>query len=76
MAIFKTKGYDLKRFSDKKVFTHAVIFVNNGMRGGSVDSTPYATFHISLKLAQTEMNRMSKTDWLKPISIVEVEAVA
>lgn len=76
MTIYKTKGYELTRKSDKKVFTHAVIFVNHGTRGGSIDLTPEATFHVSLKLAEAEMKRMSKISWLIAQEIIEVEAVA
>jgi hypothetical protein len=71
MTIFKTKEYDLTRKSESKVFTHAVIFRN--ISGGSVSPEPNATFHISMKLAEKEMQRMAKTDWLVPLHIVEVE---
>lgn len=74
MTIFKTKDYNLSRKSENKIYTHAVVFRN--ISGGSVNPEPAATFHVSLKLAETEMKRMSKTDWLIPLSIVEVEAVA
>ena len=71
MTTFKTKGHELTRKSDKKVFTHAVIFRNTSAND---DGQPGATFHVSLKLAQTEWNRMLKrTSWLQPLEIVEVE---
>ena len=70
MTIYKAKDYDLTRKSESKVFTHAVIFRNVS---GSVDPSPGATFHVSLKLAEKEMNRMQKIDWLVPLHIVEVE---
>ena len=73
MTSFKTKGYELTRKSENKVFTHAVIFRN---LLPSDDGMPGATFHVSLKLAQTEVNRMAKRDWLQFIEIVEVEVAA
>jgi hypothetical protein len=71
MKIYKVKDYELTRKSENKVFTHAVIFRN--ISGGSVSPEPNATFHVSLKLAEKEMQRMSKIDWLVPLSIEEVE---
>jgi hypothetical protein len=75
MTTFKTKGYELSRKSDKKTFTHAVIFRNIG---GSpiIDPGPGATFHVNFKLAQTEAKRISKCDWLELLEIVEVEVAA
>jgi hypothetical protein len=71
---FKTKGYELTRKSENKVFTHAVIFRN--ISNGDLNAAPNATFHVSLKLAETEMNRMIKrTDWLIPLEIVEIEEI-
>jgi hypothetical protein len=72
MTVFKVKDYDLTRKSESKIFTHAVIFRN--ISGGSVSPEPNATFHVSLKLAEKEMQRMHKIDWLIPLTIVEVEA--
>jgi len=69
--LFKTQGYGLTRKSENKIFTHAVIFRN--ISNGDLNATPAATFHVSLKLAQTEMKRMTtRTDWLMPLEIVEV----
>jgi hypothetical protein len=70
MTTFKTKGHELTRKSDKKVFTHAVIYSNVS---GHHDTEPAATFHVSMKLAETEAKRMSKCDWLQVLEIVEVE---
>jgi len=68
--LFKTQGYGLTRKSENKIFTHAVIFRNTSAND---DGKPGATFHVSLKLAQTEMKRMTtRTDWLQPLEIVEV----
>jgi hypothetical protein len=72
MTVFKVKDYELTRKSESKIFTHAVIFRN--ISGGSVSPEPNATFHVSLKLAEKEMQRMHKIDWLIPLAIVEVEA--
>jgi hypothetical protein len=77
MTYFIAEGYGSKvgRKSEKKIFTHAVIFRN--ISNGDENATPNATFHISLELAQTEMKRMtSRTDWLIPLGIVEVKAGA
>jgi len=77
MTNFIAEGYGAKdeRTSEKKIFTHAVIFRN--ISNGDNNATPRATFHISLKLAQIEMKRMaSRTDWLIPLGIVEVKAGA
>jgi hypothetical protein len=71
-TLFKTKGYELTRKSENKTFTHAVIFRNTS---ASDDGKPGATFHVSLKLAQTEWNRMQRVSWLQPLEIVEVEKV-
>ena len=71
MTVFKVKEYELYRKSEKKIFTHAVVFRN--ISGGSVSPKPNATFHISLELAEKEMQRMAKIDWLVPLSIAEVE---
>jgi len=71
MKIYKVKDYELTRKSENKVFTHAVIFRN--ISGGSVSPELNATFHVSLKLAEKEMQRMHKIDWLVPLSIEEVE---
>ena len=72
MTVFKVKDCDLYRKSESKIFTHAVIFRN--ISGGSVSPELNATFHISLKLAEKEMQRMAKIDWLVPLEIAEVEA--
>jgi hypothetical protein len=77
MTYFIAEGYGAKvgRTSEKKIFTHAVIFRN--ISNGDMNATPNATFHISLKLAQIEMRRMtSRTDWLIPLGIVEIKAGA
>lgn len=71
MTVFKVKDCELYRKSENKVFTHAVIFRN--ISGGSVSPELNATFHISLKLAEKEMQRMAKIDWLVPLAIQEVE---
>jgi hypothetical protein len=71
MTTFKVKDCELYRKSENKVFTHAVIFRN--VSGGSVSPEPAATFHVSLKLAEKEMQRMAKIDWLEPVTIAEVE---
>jgi len=71
MKIYKVKDYELTRKSENKVFTHAVIFRN--ISGGSVSPEPNATFHVSRKLAEKEMQRMHKIDWLVPLLIEEVE---
>ena len=75
MTTFKTKGYEISRKSDNKIFTHAVIFKNIG---GSpiMISEPGATFHVNFKLAETEAKRIAKRDWLEFIEIVEVEVAA
>jgi hypothetical protein len=73
--LFKTEGHELTRTSENKTFTHAVIFRN--ISNGDLNATPAATFHVSLKLAQTEMKRMTtRTDWLVPLGIVAVVEVA
>jgi hypothetical protein len=77
MTTFIAEGFGSKvmRKSEKKIFTHAVIFRN--ISNGDMNAAPNATFHVSLNLAQTEMKRMtSKTDWLIPLGIVEVKAGA
>jgi hypothetical protein len=77
MTTFIAEGFGSKvmRKSEKKIFTHAVMFRN--ISNGDMNVAPNATFHVSLKLAQTEMKRMtSKTDWLIPLGIVEVKAGA
>jgi hypothetical protein len=72
MTIYKVNDCELYRKSEKKVFTHAVIFRN--ISGGSVSPDLNATFHVSLKLAEKEMQRMAKIDWLVPLEIAEVAA--
>jgi len=69
---FKVKGHELTRKSENKIFTHAVLFRNLSPND---DGKPGATFHVSLKLAQTEMNRQAKISWLQPLEIVEVEEI-
>ena len=71
MTVYKVKDCELYRKSEKKIFTHAVIFRN--ISGGSVSPEPNATFHVSRKLAEKEMQRMHKIDWLVPLEIAEVE---
>lgn len=73
MSTFKVKGYDLTRKSDNKVFTHAVVYRNIS---GQQNTEPAATFHVSMKLAETEAKRMAKRYWLQVQEIVEVELVA
>jgi hypothetical protein len=75
MTTFKTKGYELSRKSDSKIFTHAVIFKNVSY-GSILDRGPGATFHVNYKLAETEAKRIAKRDWLEFIEIVEVEEAA
>lgn len=75
MTYFIAEGYGAKlgRRSEKKTFTHAVIFRN--ISNGDLSAAPNATFHVSLKLAEAEMKRMTtRTDWLIPLGIVEVKA--
>ena len=77
MTTFIAEGYGAKlmRKSEKNIFTHAVIFRN--ISNGDINATPNATFHVSLKLAEIEMKRMtSRTDWLIPLGIVEIKAGA
>jgi hypothetical protein len=77
MTSFIAEGYGAKalRKSEKKIFTHAVIFRN--ISNGDINATPNASFHVSLKLAEIEMKRMtSRTDWLIPLGIVQVKAAA
>ena len=74
--VFKVKGYDLTRKSENKVFTHAVIYVNTvNPKWANLEG---ASFHVSLKLAQDEANRMTTkcSTWIKVIDIVEVEELA
>jgi hypothetical protein len=71
MTVFKAKDYDLTRKSKSQIFTHAVVFRN--ISGGSVSPEPNATFHISLKLAEKQMQLMAKFDYIVPLHIVEVE---
>lgn len=75
MTTFKTKGYEISRKSDNKIFTHAVIFKNIGS-SPIMQSGPGATFHVNFKLAETEAKRISKRYWLEFIEIVEVEVAA
>ena len=71
MTVFKVKDCELYRKSEKKVFTHAVLFRNTS--GGSVSPELNATFHVSLKLAEKQMQVMAKLDYIVPLEIAEVE---
>ena len=74
MTVFKVKDCELYRKSEKKVFTHAVIFRN--ISGGSVSPELNATFHVSLKLAKKQMQAMAKLNYIVPLEIAEVEAAS
>ena len=71
MTVFKVKDCELYRKSENKVFTHAVIFRN--ISGGSVSPELNATFHVSLKLAEKQMQAMAKLNYIVPLEIAEVE---
>ncbi len=71
MTVFKVKDCELYRKSENKVFTHAVIFRN--ISGGSVSPELNATFHVSLKLAEKQMQAMAKLSYIVPLEIAEVE---
>jgi len=69
---YRANGYDLNRNSEKKVFTHAVIFKN---LASSFTDGFGADFHISLKLAEANAKKINKYSHIQVIEIVEVTKV-
>ena len=65
MTKYQAVGYKLFRQSEKKVFTHAVIFYNN-----SSDEIG-ALFNISLQLAQANALNINKRSHIDVLEIVE-----
>jgi hypothetical protein len=73
MTTFKTKGYDFRRKSEHKTFTHAVIFRNLLW---ARPSTPLgATFHITEELAKRNAVVLSRRSHLEVVAVVEVERI-
>jgi len=69
---FQTVGYSLQRKSENKQYTHAAIFAN--VEWTQTDDNIGATFHTSLKAAESSAILLSKRSHLRFIEIVEVEA--
>lgn len=72
---FKAKGYERYRNSEKKIFTHATIYLNQGM-SDFPQGHIVAGFHTSLEAAEKDVKVNSKRTHMKFIEIVQVEKVS
>lgn len=73
-ARYKARGYELFRNSEKKIFTHATIYLNFGIKEMPNGHT-VAGFHTSLEAAQKDAQANAKLSHMKFVEIVEVEKV-